>query len=200
MNLYVIARFFAGLWCRMCYRVTIEGREHIPEKGGYILVSNHRDNADPVLIATALRQQLHFMAKAELFSTRLTNWFFLNIGAFPVERGKGDTGAVEWAMEQLQKGNILAMFPEGTRAPTDVPLRPKSGAAHIARSTGADVLPCAVRITEKKWARRSINIRFGEIIKNSTLGFEDPSPRALKTATHLIWGKVLDLLGVAHEN
>ena len=197
MSFYAFCRFFTRLWAPMAYRVQYQGTENIPQRGGYILVSNHRSMADPVVIANRLDQQLFFMAKEELFQNPIAGWVLRHLGAFPVERGKGDTGAVEWAIDLLRQGDVLAMFPEGTRSTTQEPLRPKSGAAFIARATKADILPCCVVLEDKAQAkgRPRLIVRYGKMIPFEELGFsEEISPRELKSATNFMWDRVLTLL------
>ena len=195
MSFYTFCRGVTRLWAPLAYQVRYQGTENIPQKGGYILVSNHRSMADPVVIANRLDQQLFFMAKAELFENPIAGWGLRRLGAFPVDRGKGDMGAVDWAIDLLRKGDVLAMFPEGTRAPTQEPLRPKSGAAFIARATKADVLPCGVVLEKEGPGKPRITVRYGRLIPYDRLGFgEELSPREIKTATNFIWAQVLELI------
>ena len=195
MSFYTFCRGVTRLWAPLAYQVRYQGTENIPQKGGYILVSNHRSMADPVVIANRLDQQLFFMAKAELFQNPIAGWGLRRLGAFPVDRGKGDTGAVDWAIGLLRKGDVLAMFPEGTRSLTQEPLRPKSGASFIARATQADILPCCVVLETEGPGKPRITVRYGKLIPYGELGFgEEMSPREIKAATNLIWDRVLELI------
>lgn len=188
-----LARVLLPLW----YKIDYESAEQIPPEGGFILCCNHRSYIDPFFLAMKLKQQVSFMAKAEIFKWPVLGWIAHHVGAFPVERGKGDTGAVDWAVSLLKRGGVLAIFPEGTRSKDGAPLRPKSGAALIARMTEADVLPCAISFEGKLRFRSRITVKFGEIIKHDQLGFDDDTPSSLKKASKLIFGKTLALLGVA---
>ncbi len=118
-------------------RVRVSGREHIPD-GGYIAAANHPSNLDALFVALALRRRIRFMAKSELFGGR---WGGLlnRLGAFPVQRGVWDTEAFETAATVLQRGRVIAIFPEGGVHTDRVPA--KSGVGHIAHLAGATVLP-----------------------------------------------------------
>lgn len=177
------------------FRVKVVGRENIPKKG-FILASNHRSNWDPPLVATNFSQQVFFMAKIELFQKRLFGWLLRHLGAFPVERGKGDTGAIDWARKVVEGGGVLGMFPEGHRSEDGKPLRPKSGTATIAGQTKSDVLPCAVCFEEKLRFRSPVTVRYGAVIPAEELGFtgDGTSPREIKAATRLIMDRIIGLL------
>ena len=121
---YSIVKSFTKVALKIAFRMEYEGIENIPEGGGYMVCANHRTMLDPFFFAPKVKPQLFFMAKQELFKNKFTETFFKALGAFPVERGKGDSGAIDFAMNILREGRILAMFPEGTRSRTGVPLRP----------------------------------------------------------------------------
>ncbi len=195
---YKIARGVCIIVLHLLFRVKVEGKEHIPCKKGYILVANHRTNFDPLFVVAGLRQQVHFMAKAELFRGWFMEHLMNALGAFPVDRGKGDSGAIDWSDNLIRQGRVLGMFPEGTRSPDGKPQRPKSGAALIAMRTQADVLPCAVCFGEKLTFRAPVTVRYGAPIAFEQLGFTPGinSPREIKNASHQMMGEVIRLLEV----
>ena len=189
-------------WCacmaliRILFGVRVTGRENIPKDQGYILVANHRSNFDPLFVAVGIHKQVHYMAKAELFRNKLLGCLLKGLGAFPVERGKGDSGAIEWAEELIREGRVLGLFPEGPRSKDGKLQRPRSGAALIAMQTGADVLPCAVCYGDRLGFRTKVNTCYGELIKNERFGFTPGvnSPRELKDASHLIMDEIVKLM------
>src|SRR5581483_11425550 len=136
------------------YRLRVRGREQLPKAGGYILACNHLSNFDPWPLGLPLwpKRQLRFIAKSELY------WFPLTLvlngaGAFPVHRGQRDTAAIETAVRLAREGNVIAMFPEGTRRTKGLvkrhEARPRSGAARIAIEAGVPLVPAAVRGTDR---------------------------------------------------
>lgn len=193
---YKISCFICKVLCHILFRYRIVGKENVPNEKGFILASNHRTNFDPLFVAVHLKQTVCFMAKAELFQKAWMKWLMKRLNAFPVERGKGDTGALDWAMDVLRKGGVLGMFPEGHRSEDGKPLRPKSGAAMIAGQTHADVVPCAVCFDYPLKFRSQVTVRYGHPICFEDLGFtgEANSPREIKGASHLIMGEIIKLL------
>jgi len=133
------------------------GREHIPAEGGVILAPNHRSFLDPWVVGVCLRRPVYFVAKRELFEKRWMGWFLNSLGAFPIRRGESDAEAMETARTLVERGNVLMIFPEGTRHRHGALGEPKRGVGRLALETGAPVVPVAVHGTEK--ARRGIVIR-----------------------------------------
>ena len=138
------------LWTIARWRV--EGRENVPG-GPLILASNHLGNVDPMILAIAIRRRrLRFMAKAELFGSVLSP-FIRSWDAIRVRRGASDRGVLRSAEATVRNGEMLAMFPEGTRSKTGELGELHRGTAVIALRTGAPILPCRLTGTDKlgKW-------------------------------------------------
>jgi 1-acyl-sn-glycerol-3-phosphate acyltransferase len=131
-----------------CRRYEVVGRERVPESGGVIVVSNHLNNADPPMVQRALPRYVVFMAKKEMLDAPLVGLLFRAWGAFPVRRGEADLGALRTACQVVQRGEMLMMFPEGTRSRTGQIGEGHPGTAMIARRTGAPILPVAITGTE----------------------------------------------------
>ncbi len=134
---------------KVAFRLHIEGEEFIPRTGPTILAANHVSFIDPIIIAVSVRRPVRFMAKKELFRFPLFGWLLRQFGAFPVNRHRINLQAFKQATSLLEAGEIVAMFPEGTRG-DGVELRPaKPGVGLIAARTGAPVIPALHRGTEK---------------------------------------------------
>ncbi|MCZ7627198.1 MAG: 1-acyl-sn-glycerol-3-phosphate acyltransferase [Candidatus Methylomirabilis sp.] len=126
---------------KVAFRLQIEGQEHIPRTGPGIVAANHVSYIDPIIIGIAVRRPVRFMAKKELFSSPLFGWLIRQLGAFPVNRDRTNLQAFKLAASSLAAGEIVAIFPEGTRG-DGVKLRPaKPGIGLIAARTGAPVIP-----------------------------------------------------------
>jgi len=168
--------FIVGLaWVvfHLWFNLKIEGRENIPKGKNFVYASNHRSYADPVLIAIAGKGKFGFMAKAELFEKPAFAWLIRNLGAFPVERGKGDTAAIDRAIETVKGGRNLLIFPEGTRSKDGRVGRGKSGVALIASKAGADVIPVGISFKgEKLHFRSQIIVKIGKPIPAGTLAID----------------------------
>ena len=127
------------------YRLSVSGKEHIPPDGPVLIVCNHISQADPVILGVAaVPRKSYYFAKAELFRVPFLRGYVNRMGAFPVERGGADRRALRLSREVLSRGDMLLMFPEGTRY-TDGRLRPGlSGAGSLALIPGVTVIPAAI--------------------------------------------------------
>ena len=119
MIFYKIARAATFLVSKILYKVRYEGLENVPNDRGFILCSNHISTFDPILIAVRLKPQCFFMAKEELFENKLLAPIIRGLGAFPVTRGKGDTAAIEKAVDYVKNGKVVAIFPKVTAVKTE---------------------------------------------------------------------------------
>ncbi len=142
------------LFDKLCFMVyarkfEIVGRENAPVEGPLIVASNHLNNADPAVISLALPRFPMFMAKREMITWPILGPAFRIFGAFPVRRGAGDLSAIRAATDVVNEGNMLVMFPEGTRSRTGGLTKGHPGTALIALRTGAPIIPVAVTGTEK---------------------------------------------------
>jgi 1-acyl-sn-glycerol-3-phosphate acyltransferase len=150
-------------------RYRVEGTEHVPMESGAVVVCNHTPGHDYIPLGIAAPRQLYFMAKAEAFDfSPILRFAFENGGVFPVDRNKGDTHALEVAVEIVRSGKLLGMFPEGHRSPDGVLQRGKTGATRIALTAGVPVVPAAVIGAERAWHnlgrfwdRKYLVVRFG---------------------------------------
>lgn len=148
--LYRICRAILVGFLRVCYRFQVFGAEHLPPTGPVIVVSNHANFIDPIVVGCSLHQrQVCFMAKEELFRIPLFGGLIRRLGAFPVKRGTGDRGAFRAARSALAAGKVVGMFPEGMRY-RDGKIHPlKPGAALLAVESGALVLPMVITGTHR---------------------------------------------------
>lgn len=171
--LYHLVVFLVRIAFAFWYNIRVEGRENIPKKGTFIFASNHRSYADPVLVVICSRGRFSFMAKSELFENKAFGWLIRVLGAFPVERGKGDTAAIDRAISRVQGGSHLLIFPEGTRSKDGRVGRGKTGVALIAAKAGADVIPVGLNFEGKLHFRSKIVVRYGKPIPAAQLALAD---------------------------
>jgi 1-acyl-sn-glycerol-3-phosphate acyltransferase len=166
------------------YRLRVRGLENVPE-GGFVLAANHTSNFDPWPLGIPFLpdRQLRFMAKAELFNPVLAP-FLRAGGAFKVRRGEGDVEAMRTAVELVREGEIVVMFPEGTRQTKGLvkrhAARPHTGAARIALTAKAPLVPAAIGGTDRLLRLGPLRVAYGPPIDLSDLDGQD-----IKTAAKL---------------
>lgn len=189
-----IYKVFGGPF-RLLFRVKAEGTEHIPE-GGFILAANHTAIPDVIVITCAARRQVRYMAKAELFRIPVLRRLFRGLGAYPVNRGGADVKSLKYTVSLLESGQTVGIFPQGTRRPRVDPRTTeiKGGVGFIAYHTGADVLPVFLDSKKMKTKPFSRNrVIFGELIKNSELGFEKGGAKEYDRAAKTVFDRVCAL-------
>lgn len=193
---YAIALRVCAIYCRLAYRLTIEGTEYLPKTGGYVFVSNHRSYLDPVLIACRLpKVRFVFPAKEELFEKKMFAWLIRKLGAFPVQRGKGDMSVIDTAVAAVKGGKNLLIFPEGTRSHDGRLGQGKSGASLIAAKAGADVIPAGITFEGSLHFRSRVTLRFGAPIPASKLEVsENVRPRELRALKAEIMDSIAALI------
>ena len=155
---------------RRLFRLRSKGEEHLPREGGFVLSANHMSNLDPWPLGVPLypERQLRFMAKAEMYRGPL-KWILERAGAFPVRRGMRDDEAMQRAVELAKAGEVVAIFPEGTRrnkgrikkAITKRRARPHPGAARVALTAGVPLVPAAIGGTESLMKLGPLRVAYG---------------------------------------
>ena len=142
MTLYRAVRTVVAPILRLVWRLEVVGAENMPA-GPAIVVANHDSLSDPFFLGAALERPLHFLAKRELWANRVVGRLLDGLGGIPVERRRGDLTAVAALVRVLERGDAVAIFPQGTVLGGDE--RPwQRGAARLALTTGAPLVPVAI--------------------------------------------------------
>ena len=170
---------------RGLFRERIDGLENLPE-GGFVLAPNHVSNLDPWPLGMPLwpKRQLNWMAKSELYKPvigTLISWG----GAFPVRRGERDEAAIETAVERVNDGEVVVIFPEGTRQEKGLikrhEARPRTGAARVALRAGAPLVPAAIGGTDRLLRLGPLSVAYGPPV--DLAGLEGDERDAAREAT-----------------
>jgi glycerol-3-phosphate dehydrogenase (NAD(P)+) len=160
---YWLVRTPLQLFFHVYLRMSRIGREHIPAHGPAIIASNHRSFFDPLIIATMTRRPMYYVAKRELFELHpLVGRLLSALGAFPVDRGNGDQDMIATAKQLLAHGEVVLIFPEGTRTRPGPLGRPRRGVGRLALESGAPVIPVAIFGTDtirRGWRLRPHRVR-----------------------------------------
>jgi 1-acyl-sn-glycerol-3-phosphate acyltransferase len=183
---------------RGVFRLHATGLNRIPAEGGFVLAANHVSNFDPWPLGTPLwpKRQLHFMAKVELFKPPLAQLLRAG-GAFPVRRGEADVEAFEQAIAICRRGDVVAMFPEGTRRSKGLRKRfqprPRTGSARIALTAGVPLVPAAIKGTDRLARLAKLRVAFGDPVPVDDLAGTPPG-QAYRTATE----RLMEQIGALH--
>ena len=205
----------ARIGTRLFANVEIEGLEHIPRKGAVILAINHISNADAFVtgswITPALRtRRIHWLGKKELFDWPVFGWLAARGGVHPVDRSTADVDAFRLAIRILEEGDVLLIFPEGTRSPDGALQEAKDGLATLALRTNAAIVPIGINGSDRVWPkgsklplpipRRTITVRIGQAFRAADVVPAGADRRAAKTiATTAIMGRIAALLEPRHR-
>lgn len=156
------------------FRMKISNKQNCPRKGSLVLAGNHISNWDPPFIAAAVPRAVHFMAKQSLFKPGFWSWAMNKLGAFPINRRSSvNSGAIHTAINLVNDGKAVIIFPEGTRSKDGNLLPAKAGVGYIANATHAPVLPFC--LTGMDLAREALlfksrfRVTFGKLISAEEL-------------------------------
>lgn len=158
---------------RLLGGLRVEGLEHVPRDGSFLVVANHVSNLDPPTVGATVGnltgRVIHFMSKEEIRHWPVIGWLASQAGVFFVRRGEGDRAAQRTALAHLAAGRPVALFPEGHRSPTGIMREARQGAALLAIRSGAPLLPVGITGTERIFPnhthvphRSHVTVRVGE--------------------------------------
>ncbi|MFD9102540.1 lysophospholipid acyltransferase family protein [Streptomyces virginiae] len=209
MFYHLLKHVFLGPLLRLLFRPRIEGLENIPAEGAAIVAGNHLSFSDHFLMPAILARRITFLAKAEYFTGpgikgRLTAAFFRSAGQIPVDRSGKNAGqaALREGLGVLAKGELLGIYPEGTRSHDGRLYKGKVGVAAMALGAGVPVVPCAMVGTfeiqppgQRIPNIRRVTIRFGEPLDFSRYAGLEGERAVLRAVTDEIMYAILGLSG-----
>lgn len=206
--------FYKLAWClsvlplRLYTRVTVTGREHLPTGEAFIIAPNHRSYLDTPFAGAIDWHRMRFMGKQEMWKNKQFAWVFSALGSFPVNRGSADREALKRAIESLDTGEPLVLFPEGTRKEGPVIQPLFDGAVYVAMKAGVPIVPVGIGGSERvmpKGAKfiypRKVHIEIGPPIHPPTSPDGGRVPRAaIKQQTELLHAELQRLFDTAMEH
>lgn len=175
--------------CRVVYRVEVRGIEHVPAAGPVVVAANHPSVLDPFVLSTAIERPLHYLAKAELWRIPFCAPLLDALGGIPVNREMGDRAALDAALATLERGGAVGIFPQGG-------VRRESwhrGAARLALSSGAPLLPVRILATDEALRRGRVGFPRVGILIGEPIPVERGQPTIARAA------ELTDRLRVAVE-
>jgi 1-acyl-sn-glycerol-3-phosphate acyltransferase len=173
---WVCKHILIGPLLRLLFRPHVEGLENVPDEGAAILASNHMSFSDSIFLPLVVKRKITFLAKAEYFNSPgvkgfLSKLFFSGVGQVPIDRSSGSAAksALDTGKRILADGQLLGIYPEGTRSPDGRLYRGKTGVARMALEARVPVIPCAMMNTneiqplgQRRWRIMQVRIRIGK--------------------------------------
>lgn len=156
---YSIVCSILGFFLRIFFRINVHGELKQEENGRYLVVSNHSNLLDPIVLGIVLKPQLHFMAKQELFENKILAKIIYGLNGFPVNRSGNDIVALKKAVKLLRDGNVVGIFIEGTRVKEYNPDNAKAGPILIANMGKATIIPVMIDSTYKLFSNIDVYIK-----------------------------------------
>ncbi|MFB5281995.1 lysophospholipid acyltransferase family protein [Peribacillus sp. Hz7] len=193
VNLYRFGKTVVTIILKPLFRIQTIGTESFPKDDGVLICANHIDNLDPPVVGLTSPRVIHFMAKEELFHVPILKQILPTINVFPVKRGMSDKGALKKGLKLLKEGEVLGLFPEGTRSKTGELGKGLAGAGFFALRTNAAVVPCAIIGPYKPF--RKLKVVYGKPIDFSQYREQKISP---EEATEVIMDEIRKLIS-AHK-
>ena len=186
------------------FHVETEGLEHIPQRDPAILACNHLSFIDSILLPLNVPRPVYFLGKADYWDSWRTRWFFQGTGVVPIRRGGGaqSENSLKTGVEILRRGDLLGIYPEGTRSPDGRLYRGKTGPARMALEAEVPIVPCAVIGTNQAMPtgtyrprRAQVTVRYGEPLDLSRYHEERHDPFVLRSATDELMYEIMMLSG-----
>ena len=193
-----------GPFLRIMFRPRYLGRDKIPVDGPLIIAANHLSHIDPAFIMTATKRPVSYMSKKEHFDGAIRRLVFKQVGVIPVDREEGGKDALNGAIEILEKGGAIGIFPEGTRSRDGKMGKGKTGVARLAALTGAAVVPVAIRQTDGVWPVskraprpwRKFYYKFGDPIY---FDYKEKSHENFRKFTDSVMSRIVELSNECEE-
>ena len=207
---YWLTKYTLGMTLKIVFRPRAWGVKNVPRRGPVILASNHLSFSDHFFGPLPVPRKVIFLGKAEYFTGRglkglISKIFFTGVGVIPLDRGGGAASerAIRTSLRVLADGNVLGIYPEGTRSPDGRLYRGKTGVARLAVESGAPVVPCAMIDTFQfqppgtLWPNRRFRpgVRFGEPLDFSRYHGQEADGQLLRTITDEILQAIAKLSG-----
>lgn len=209
MLYWFLKLFVLGPVLRLLFRPRIIGRKNFPRHGAAILASNHVSFSDSIFLPLVAPRRITFLAKSEYFTGKglkgmLSKAFFAGVGQVPIDRsgGRASEAAVQTGLGVLSRGDLLGIYPEGTRSPDGRLYRGRTGVARMAIEAGVPIIPVAmigtyeIQPTGQVWPKiRRVTIAYGEPIDVSQYTDQSRDPSVLRAITNQVMDSLQELSG-----
>lgn len=188
---YRIARRFLRIVMPLIWNIRIENRQGLDHDGAYVISCNHIFWSDPLMVAYKGGRMIHFLGKKELFEKCFPRTLFNALGAVPIDRDNSDLKGVKTVLKLLKSGEVLGIFPEGTRTGGEFYKEMQEGAAFFALRAGCPIVPCGIAGSNR--FRGKIQLCVGEPIKLEKYAGKKPDSEDMQEVTHALSEEIIKL-------
>ena len=196
LRFYAVAKAVLGPIIKFFMRIRVHDAHNAYSSGGVVVCSNHLSMLDCITLAIAFKKPIRFLAKKELFSIPVFRSLISSLGAYGVDRGGADVGAIKKTISMLRDGATIGIFPQGTRCiGADVnDTKFKNGAAMAASHAGVPIQPVFIgtKNAKYKFLRRK-EVYIGKIITQEELGFSEDEHTSYADATEILKSRIIEL-------
>jgi 1-acyl-sn-glycerol-3-phosphate acyltransferase len=188
-----------SILAQILFRLRVIGRENFNVEGPAIIAANHQSYLDPPLIGVAYPGELHYLARNTLFKRRLFNWILTEVNAIPVDRDRGDVGALRAVLKLLKDGHRTVIFPEGTRTLTGQIQKARPGIGMIVAKTLVPVIPARIFGSFESWPKngkfkpRPITVIVGKPIRFTSEDVASGEREVYQKISERILGEIVKL-------
>jgi 1-acyl-sn-glycerol-3-phosphate acyltransferase len=172
----LVVRFVSTVTAVMVCRMRWFGNQKVPGTGGALVLSNHQSNLDPVLIGLACPRRMNYLARTTLFRSPIFRWMVAALDAIPIDREGGGLEGLKETLRRIKRGELVLIFPEGTRTPDGEVKRIMPGFCAVARRAGVPLVPVALDGAYDAWPRQRrfprpavIHVQWGDPILPSQI-------------------------------
>jgi len=204
---YKVVQFIGYVLTLLFWPIKTKGQNNLIKESPFILAANHVSYLDPIVLGVAVRRQIYFIAKKEVFNIPILGFIIRSLGAIPVDREKANPVSIKKTFLVLKKGNILGIFPEGTRSLNGELLDFNIGLIKIALKTNSQIIPVGINGTfsiyppkaklPSFFKRKYIYISFGEPIHLDSTREKDIKYQ--KESLFLIKEKIKELSSISNK-
>lgn len=191
IKLFLTKKAIYYIFYKLVYRIKKVNEKNIPKDGAYIICANHVNMLDALAVVCSCKRNVRFICKESMFKNKILCWALKLADTIPLNREKNDIESMKRSLKALKNGDILGVFPEGTRKGMEKNLKAKSGAAFFSLKTGTKVIPLGIQGSFKPFTK--VKLVFGEPLDFSEYYGKEKDKEALEKVTNIIMDNIVML-------
>ena len=190
-KLAVVRKIVYYVFYKLVYRIKIVNEKNVPDEGAYIICANHVNMLDALAVVCSSKRKVRFICKDSMFKVKVLGWALKLSDTIPINREKNDLESMKRSLKALKNGEVLGVFPEGTRKGMSKNLKVKDGAAFFSLKTGTKVIPLGIQGSFKPFTK--VKLIYGEPLDFSEYYGKEKDKEALEKVTETIMNNIVML-------